>query len=77
MSDVFVRTECLVHRVPGVDAVTRDEACVKCGARRQWVVEVDGPAYQINVDYHDATKFRFIDNAIAEGVLVEVGEEET
>ena len=28
--------------------------------------------YRINKDYHDQTKFRFIENAIAEGVLVPV-----
>ena len=26
--------------------------------------------YRINGDYHDKTKFRFIDNAITEGALV-------
>lgn len=32
----------------------------------------DQPLYQINRSYHDKTKFRFIDNAIAEGLLVPV-----
>jgi hypothetical protein len=41
MSELFRRTDCVIHLVPGIDAVTGDEACLRCGARRQWVVPVE------------------------------------
>lgn len=39
--ELFTRTDCIIHSVAGIDAITEAEACVKCGAERRWVVPVE------------------------------------